>query len=65
VNRHIVRLGWRIADIREGLDNHYPICCVLRYATCRKYHGQAWRRGTLPMDETGDEVFVVCGVFHR
>lgn len=57
------RLVWRLMDIHDGLYWGYPPCCVLRFATAWKYHGQAWRRGMQPIGL--EDNFVVCGVFHR
>lgn len=51
------QLSGRYVDFRNGVISGYPLCCVLRYATCRFAH-QGARRG-------GERQWVACGIFHR
>jgi hypothetical protein len=49
-------------DIRDGRDNGYPWCCILRFAIRRDTSLPGQLRGCILTDA---HCYVPCGVFHK
>lgn len=47
-------------DIIRGFQNHYPLCCIIRFSFSNSY--QAVKRGGVHSDQ---RVWVACGIFHE
>lgn len=59
-------------DYLNGKENHYPLCCILRFALESAFldgrcilegEGQARKRGVIV--RANNSVFVPCNIFHR
>jgi hypothetical protein len=52
-------------DLREGVRNRYPLCCVLRFALgtlLDRDADQADQRGTI---RQGEQLYVPCGLHQK
>jgi hypothetical protein len=62
----VTRLGRFLADLREGRELGFPLCCCLRWALTYAFDvesEQACKRG---VRFTADEIeYVPCGIFHQ